>query len=235
MTAGGRDGGDGRRGAAPGLGPWAPLAVDEVAGLLAGVAATWWLSGGYALDRFLGGPSRPHGDIDVSVARAGWPAVRAALAGRLELLAAAGGALGDLPADDRALTSAWARDRGGGPWRLQVSIEEVEGARWVYRRDRRVSCPMARAVLLVDGVPCVAPAVQLLWKAKAPRPVDELDYRALLPRLPPADRAWLGRSIRLAHPASPWAARAGLRPAGPAWQAGREPGGDGRADEGRFG
>jgi hypothetical protein len=37
---------------------------------MAGAPVTWWLSGGEALDVFIGRNTRAHGDIDVSVRRA---------------------------------------------------------------------------------------------------------------------------------------------------------------------
>ena len=46
-----------------------PLRPDEVAALLAGSAARWWLSGGCGIDAWLARRTRQHGDIDVSVVR----------------------------------------------------------------------------------------------------------------------------------------------------------------------
>jgi hypothetical protein len=67
--------------------------------------------------------------------------------------------------------------------------------------------PLDEVVRDAGGIPCVNPAVQLLWKAKAPRDIDELDYDAIVPLLPGEERAWLAGAIALAHPASPWVDR----------------------------
>ncbi|MDQ1656347.1 MAG: hypothetical protein QOD41_1430, partial [Cryptosporangiaceae bacterium] len=53
----------------PDLHPWSPLTVAEVISVLDGVPGLWWLSGGCAIDEYLGSPTREHGDIDVT-----WPA-----------------------------------------------------------------------------------------------------------------------------------------------------------------
>jgi hypothetical protein len=62
-------------------------------------------------------------------------------------------------------------------------------------RDRRVHRPIDEVVHDQDGLPCVNPAVQLLWKAKAPLPEDEIDLARVLPLLPSDERAWLRAAI----------------------------------------
>ncbi|HXH58802.1 nucleotidyltransferase domain-containing protein, partial [Iamia sp.] len=52
-------------------GPWQPLTPTELGRLLDGVATTWWLMGGLALDRFVGRVTRPHDDVDIEIPRAG--------------------------------------------------------------------------------------------------------------------------------------------------------------------
>ncbi|MBA2282013.1 MAG: amino acid transporter [Actinomycetota bacterium] len=199
------------------LGRWDPLRVDDVAALLEGCEARWWLSGGVAIDHWLGRTTRPHGDIDVSVAEADWPAAEAHLARTFEMLVASNGRLlrpselgpGD-PAHNR-----WARAHSGGPWRLQLNLEPVdEGSRWRYRRDRRLTRPLAKVVRTIGGVPTVNPGVQLLGKAEQPRPVDELDRAAVLSALDEHERRWLDHAIATAHPGSPWCVATGSGAAG---------------------
>ncbi len=48
---------------------WEPLDVPGVIEVLDRVPGCWWLSGGYAIDEFLGFASRAHGDVDVTVAK----------------------------------------------------------------------------------------------------------------------------------------------------------------------
>ena len=84
----------------------------------------------------------------------------------------------------------------------------VDGNEWIYRRDPRARLPLARVVRRRDdGLPYVDPAVQLLWKAKDPRPQDELDFATVTPLLSRDERRWLAGAIGLAHPESPWVTR----------------------------
>ena len=56
-----------------------------------------------------------------------------------------------------------------------------------------------------DGIPYLRPEVQLFYKAKAPRPKDEIDLAAALPVLGPTAIDWLLASIERAYgPANPW-------------------------------
>jgi hypothetical protein len=193
----------------PGLGDWDPFDVASVSGLMAGTDALWWLSGGCALDVFLGRVTRVHGDIDVSVRRSDWPLVRGHLADRLEVFIARGGALHALPDPelplDREVHNLWAREPQGDAWRVQLNLEPFRGTDWAFRRDPRVRRPIAEVVWhRDDGLPFVNPAVQLLWKARDMHPKDEIDFANVAPRLPDSERAWLAEAIALAHPDSVW-------------------------------
>jgi hypothetical protein len=98
----------------------------------------------------------------------------------------------------------WARAHDGGPWRVQVNLEDGDDTRWRYRRDRRVQRAWDDVIWHHGALPFVNPAVQLLWKARDVAPKDQLDYDAVAPRLAAAEQAWLTGAIALAHPESPW-------------------------------
>ncbi|MGY1845343.1 nucleotidyltransferase domain-containing protein [Modestobacter sp. SYSU DS0875] len=186
---------------------WAPLTVAELTGLLAGADGRWWLSGGVALDLFLGEVTREHGDIDVSVARVDWPALAARLGRHLQLCPVQDGRIdevGEVPLDG-SIHSLWCRRDARGPWLLQVNLEPVDADTWIYRRDDRVRLPFADATWFVDGLRCVQPHVQLLFKAARPGGKDEADRCRVLPRLAREQRTWLADAIGTAHPTSPWA------------------------------
>jgi hypothetical protein len=55
-------------------GPWTQLLPSEIAQLLAGMAAPWWIVGGWAIEVFTG-QSREHEDIDVAIFRGDLPIV----------------------------------------------------------------------------------------------------------------------------------------------------------------
>jgi len=95
---------------------WEPFGVRQVVSLLDAVPVRWWLSGGAALDQFLGFASREHEDIDVSVVRSDWPLVQEALSPALDLWVAQRGALYPIDARDvgtRFTASGRARVRRG--------------------------------------------------------------------------------------------------------------------------
>jgi len=193
----------------PGLGDWDPFNIATVGELMAGTDVSWWLSGGCALDVFLGRVTRRHGDIDVSVRRSEWPLLRRHLADRLEVFIARDGALYPLPSRNVPLNdevhNLWAREPDGDAWRVQLNLEPCDGSEWVFRRDSRIRRPIAEVVShRDDGLPFVNPAVQLLWKARDAQPKDEIDFANVMPHLAAAERAWLSAAITLAHPDSPW-------------------------------
>ncbi|MDO5535660.1 MAG: hypothetical protein Q4F65_13550, partial [Propionibacteriaceae bacterium] len=59
--------------------PWAPLTVDDLAAVFGDLDARWWLSGGVALEHWLGEPIREQANIDVSTLPGDVAAVVAAL------------------------------------------------------------------------------------------------------------------------------------------------------------
>ncbi len=190
---------------------WSPLGVLELSRVLWEVPVRWWLSGGWAIDEFVarGQATRDHGDIDISVPRRDWPAVWRGLSERFEMRVAKAGRL-DRCATERiesGVWNIWARDQTGGPWRMQINLEETDGDRWIYRRDPRISRPLREVRLRSERIWYGAPAVQLLWKAKAPSAKDEHDWTVAVSKLSPDERVWLGRAITLAHPQSTWATR----------------------------
>ncbi len=187
---------------------WAPMSVPGVVERLRGVRR-WWLSCGRAIDEYVGRTTRKHGDTDVTVAREDWRAVDPLLRPTMEIWTAHDGQLdrthsSDLPSH---IANLWLRERGHASWRLQVKLEPIQGDVWHYARDARVSRPLDEATRSSGRVWCVSPAVQLLWKSKAPQAKDEHDYSLVVPELPSTERAWLAEAIALAHPDSPWASR----------------------------
>lgn len=55
-----------------------------------------------------------------------------------------------------------------------------------------------------NGIPYLAPDVQLFYKAKNPRPKDETDLAAVLPTLTDDRRQWLADAITRTYGRHPW-------------------------------
>ncbi|MET7963892.1 nucleotidyltransferase domain-containing protein [Micromonospora zamorensis] len=186
---------------------WAALSITDVCSLLGGCPARWWLSGGWAIDHWLGAVSRRHGDIDVSTLRPALPAMLGSVPAHLRPFAAMSGRLLPLMEhlDDPELHNIWLHDEDRDRFVLQINLEEGDESVWRYRRDPRIALPWSSAVANVRGVPTGTPATQLLWKARDPRPQDEHDLSVADGLLLPKQRRWLRMAIRIAHPHSPWA------------------------------
>jgi hypothetical protein len=189
----------------PDVGLWEPWTPAELAEQLEHVEATWYVLGGWALDLFQGRVSRPHEDLEIGVPDNEFGALRDALGG-LELFAVGEGRA--WPPTESALAAhrqTWAREPASGLWRVDVIRERWDGDVWVFARDTRIRVVRDELILRTgDGIPYIRPDVALLFKAKAPRPKDEIDFAAVLPLLGDTSREWLADGLALVHPGHAW-------------------------------
>jgi hypothetical protein len=195
------------------LGQWEPWSPHEVVAFFAPLPALWWIAGGWAIDLFLGKQTREHEDIDVQVLRRDQHAVRALL-GTWDVQAAL-----PPPRDearlfrpwylgetlDMSIHDIWCRPTPTQPWALQLMIADTQGDQWLFRRTPTIN----RALVTLgdstsDGIPYLAPEIQLLYKAKGPRQKDEADFARALPALSQERRHWLEDSLAAVHPHHPW-------------------------------
>ena len=165
---------------------WNPWSPRELADRLAGVAASWCVAGGWALDLWLGHATRDHEDLELAIPRAQFAAIRAAFAA-FELFTAGDGELVHLPRDREPPPhrhQTWVLDPIAREWRTDVFLKPGDATTWIYRRDESLTLPRDQAVAhTADGIPYLVPEVVLLFKAKAVRAKDELDFAAALPTL----------------------------------------------------
>lgn len=196
----------------PPQGAWHPFSAAAIAKLLADAKFPWWIAGGYAMELAAGRPLREHGDVDVLVLRRDQGAVRRLLADWDCWAAKPAGHFWKWHFDEflpALVHDIWCREHPAGPWRFQVMLDEADGAQWQSRRDAQVNRPIAELGLLTDkGIPYLAPEIQLYYKAKEPRPIDEIDFDAVLPTMSSDQRAWLKYAIlRTYRDEHPWLAR----------------------------
>jgi hypothetical protein len=185
------------------LGRWEPLKIAATVALFAGAPFRWWISGGHALELHVGRSWRDHEDTDVGMVRHDLAALRNVLT-PWDIHVAASGRLSPWAGEnlDSALhqNNLWCRRCPDAPWQLDVTIGEGDAEAWIYRRDPRVRLQWADAVLRTgDGVPYLAPDLQLLFKSKQPRAKDEVDAREVIPELDEAQRSRLSRLLRPEH------------------------------------
>lgn len=172
------------------------------------VDAPWWIAGGYAIEFAVGEPFRGHNDVDVLLLRRDQLTVQRALPDWEWWAAEPPGALrpwvpGEILPD--AVHDIWCRPSAEDPWRIQFMLDEADGDDWVSRRDPRIRRPLTELGRVNgNGIPYVAPEIQLFYKAKGARPKDEEDFAAALPVLRPEERQWLREAMRLVYGEHAW-------------------------------
>jgi len=178
------------------LGPWSPLTVGEVVGQFNDAPFRWWVAGGHALEAHLGQSWRPHDDTDVGIQRSEVSLLAETLVG-WDLHRASNGVLtlwGGEPVEQvvDAASNIWCRRTPEEPWALDVLIGEGSSTEWVFRRDYSVRRPWQEAVLATnDGMPYLAPEIQLLFKSKQVRAKDQMDAAHVIPQLDADRQRWL--------------------------------------------
>jgi hypothetical protein len=192
------------------LGRWKPATPADAVHWLGACTARWWIAGGWALDLFLGAQSREHQDLDVGCLRRDLPAMLAALTS-WELFEARNGQLNRLQrsAMPRAdVHSLWGRPEGQSDWHLELLLDAAEGPEWVFRRNALIRRPLRELTWRgPTGLEILCPEVQLLYKAKSPRPRDVADFANAATRLTATARTWLRTSLRQMDAEHPWLAR----------------------------
>ncbi|MFJ9787127.1 nucleotidyltransferase domain-containing protein [Amycolatopsis sp. NPDC101161] len=187
---------------------WDPAPLPEVAALFSRVRAPWWIAGGHAIELAVGHAFRPHADVDVLLLRRDQAAVQEALRSWEWWAADPPGTLRPWRPGEvlpPGIDDVWCRPSASAPWRIQVMLDESEGNEWVSRRNADVRREIALfGTVSPDGVPYLAPEVQLFAKAAGTRPKDEQDFAAVLPVLDGPRRRWLAEALAKTYGEHPW-------------------------------
>ena len=198
----------------PALELWEPWTPRQAMHVLRDVEAPWYVAAGWAISLHLGEQHREHEDLEVAVPATRFAEVAAALSGHDLYVPGRIGDIGFLqPLASAAVALAdshqtWVRDRSTGHWRLDVFREPSHGGEWSCRRDESIRLPYERVIARTDdGIPYLRPEFVLLFKAKHVRAKDEADFRAVVPTMEPAARAWLAETLGRVHPAHVWIER----------------------------
>ncbi len=189
---------------------WEAWTPDDLAVRFADLAVPWYVTGGWALDLWHGRLTRQHGDLEFATLPEGIGDCRARL-GDLDHFVARDGTLtylphGARPPDD--LTQIWMADMRARRWRVDMMVERGTEGTWRYKRDPTFCLPRADSVRRTpSGLPYLAPALVLLFKARHRRDKDERDFETALPRLAEAERTALSRWLGRFHPGHGWIRR----------------------------
>ncbi|GCE08171.1 nucleotidyltransferase domain-containing protein [Dictyobacter aurantiacus] len=197
------------------FGRWQPWGPHEVARFFETVTVPWWIAGGWALDLFLGEQTREHEDIDVQFLRRDQQAIRSVF-GDWDVQAVHEGSSPTWPFRtweqgvplSEGVHDIWCRPTPASPWALQLMVADSSDGDWLFRRDARIQRPLTSiGGRSADGIPYIAPEIQLLYKAKGRRPKDEMDFERVAPSLDRARRLWLRQALEMTLPGHPWLAR----------------------------
>ena len=181
---------------------WDPMPLTGAVELFDAAPFRWWVSGGHALELHLGRSWRSHEDTDIGIMRRDASAVCGWLEG-WDLAIASGGVLS--PWDGRELAGSaennvWVRIDEDSPWSLDITVGSGDEDSWVYRRDPDVVRPWDRAVLhSAEGIPYLAPDLQLLFKSKDTRAKDHEDARRVIPSLGAEQSRFLVQMLPSGH------------------------------------
>ncbi|GAA1852318.1 nucleotidyltransferase domain-containing protein [Microbacterium koreense] len=194
--------------------------LGQVADALGRIPVRWWISGGAALDLWVGRRIRARDHVDVSVVASDLPAVVDALPRRFRAwVRLEDGLVPTSDLDDIAGSgTVFVRDDDAG-CAFTLRPEDGSPDAWIYRRDPRLQVPWDRAVLDLSGIPAGAPEVQLVWKSLRPRPEDDADREAVVPTLDTAAKTFFETALLRIHPHSAWAIpiRTPFAPAKSSW------------------
>lgn len=183
--------------------PWQPLTPHEVMAVFQHAEYPWWIAGGFAIEHAAGRQLRPHGDIDVLLLRSDHISARATLSGWDCWAADPPGTLRPWRIGETlplSVSDIWCRADCDSPWRLQLMLDDGDDGNWRSRRCPFVTKPIAELGSRdAQGIPFLAPEVQLFYKAKTPRHNDILDFAAMLPLLSRSQREWLRDAIMVAY------------------------------------
>lgn len=157
--------------------------VQDAAMLFSDYAGIWAVCGGWAIDLFLGRVTRSHQDVDFVIPRKDQFVIREYLSSRgWTLEKALGGQLIPWPAGewiDPPTHIIWCQKAGASPDFIEFIFDEVDNARFFYRREPSITCSREKMIISSPaGTPFLAPEIVLLNKSVRPEdPPATADFK----------------------------------------------------------
>ncbi len=184
--------------------------VLELKEVMQGFQAEWCISSGWALDAFVGSPSRFHFDLDLLIWREDQLILRQhLLVGGWELHVPVNGEYHPWAEHEfLELPSHQVHARKEERF-LDVLFAEHDQELWRFRRNLEITHETSSLMLPSGlGVKILAPEVVLLFKSRSAggdtRSKDNQDFARALPYLTPDARAWLKFAVQETSPEHVW-------------------------------
>lgn len=183
---------------------WHPSTVDEVADIFCNIGIRWWISGGWAIDLFLGRQTREHKDIDIQILRTDQLLVQKNLHD-WQLYKTNQPGLAPWPEGeylDTPVNCVWARPDSDSPWAFEIMLMDTDGDDWIYRRMPTINGKISNLGNKTEsGIPYLAPEIQLLYKAvRDYNAKDFADLKSVTPCMTEKSVRWLLQCIQAQYP-----------------------------------
>ena len=186
--------------------------VKGVAEVMNDYPKPWFVCGGWAIQLFNPDLPREHESIEIGVFRSDQAELREQLVGWwLEKIGRTETGAGwvEWQTDEQlVLPTHQARainPLSNAPEEFAIFLSEGTPGQWQSRRHPGLSRPIDEVVIRsIDGIPYLAPEIQLLYKAKYHRPKDEHDFKAAMALMSPEQKTWLAKMLEKYHPGDPW-------------------------------
>jgi GrpB-like predicted nucleotidyltransferase (UPF0157 family) len=186
--------------------------ILELKELMQGFQAEWCIPSGWALDAFIGTPSRYHYDLDLLIWRKDQLALRQHLLDQgWELHVPVDGIYHPWAAEEfleLPLHQVHARKEGRF---LDILLSEGDAECWRFRRDPDITHEISSVMLPSSfGLKILAPEIVLLFKSRSSggdaRSKDHQDFAQALGYLTAEARAWLKLALQKTSPEHAWLA-----------------------------
>jgi hypothetical protein len=171
----------------------------------------WWIAGGWAIELFVSRKLRDHEDIELGLLREDQFRLREHLRDWQWCKAVTindAGAWVEWRADEKIELPLFQlkADRGGEE--IEFMLNDPEHGHLLCRRNHTIALPLERAICRTcDGIPYLAPEMQLLYKAKHHREKDEADFGDAIEVMSDEQRRWLKNGLTAWNAGDPWIAR----------------------------
>ncbi len=167
---------------------WQPLSLAAVRQLFADAPFTWGVAGGYAVEQFLGAPTRDHADMDIVVYRDQQSRIHTHLTDWRLYASDPPGALRPWAVNEYlpyGIHDVWGHRLQARAWELQLMLAETDGDHWFLRGNSQIRDRRDDLIVPYGGVPCIRVEVHCSIKREILAPKTNATSRRVCRVFPP--------------------------------------------------